>query len=461
MKKRTLWRNLGFLAVWLIIGGFAIYQFAPNLLTSRNAAPNTAAVPPASDVPPLDEAPAPHFYFTETATAGCAAPAVDRTNDNIPVSDSCFALSGAVAPAAAPSELADSPPWQTDTTLAPGAAARESEPPYGPSLVTGGAAPDLPGAPAPDEPAEVTSTPGIGGIGEGDAIEDPSEIASDSNSPGSLGLSGIGAGGGGSGDGIGLGTIGHGAAGDRPDLGEIGNLKSGGGSGRGFGYGSANTTAAAQPTTRSIEVAAAPTPTERTADDPMSEVDRKLAALPLGNIAFNTPETIPLGDTATIELLVSMKEAEEELRQQVHGIGGVETAHVQLSDQMEAKVTGLGFHIEPITPERQAVSQTQETRWRWQIEPAKSDTLELNLTLSALIKIDGEPSARAIRTFEKTIVVKVPFGQHVVTAMSNNIELLTSVVLIPVAGGTWRYFRKRKRGKVLPNDDAVAPRQAA
>ena len=193
----------------------------------------------------------------------------------------------------------------------------------------------------------------------------------------------------------------------------------------------------------------------------MSEVDRKLAALPLGNIAFNTPETVPLGDTATIELLVSMKEAEEQLRQHVHGIGGVETAHVQLSDQMEAKVTGLGFRIEPITPERQAVSHTQETKWRWQIEPTKSDTLELNLTLSALIKIDGEPSARAIRTFEKTIVVKVPFGQRVVTAMSNNVELLTSVVLIPVAGGTWRYVRKRKRGKPSPEDDSLITRKAA
>ena len=58
-------------------------------------------------------------------------------------------------------------------------------------------------------------------------------------------------------------------------------------------------------------------------------------------------------------------------------------------------------------------------------------------------------------------MVRVPFGQRVVTAMSNNIELLTSVVLIPVAVGTWRYLRKRKRDKPAPEDDSLAPRQAA
>lgn len=445
MKKRSLWRNLGFLALWLCIGGVAILKFAPEFFSARDAAPNTAGTSSVSDVPPLDEAPAPHFYATETRTAGSDAPTVDRTSDDTPISDSCFAV--------------------------PGVAAPESDVAYGPNMAIGGAAPDLPGAAAPDEPTEeITSSPGgVGTVGEGDAIEEPTETASDSNSPTSLGLSGIGEGGGGSGEGIGLGnigSIGHGGAGDRPDLGDIGNLKSGGGSGRGRGYGSAPS-GGSSAKTRSLSVDVTPQSSEPettdgiASDDAMSEVDRKLAALPLGNIAFNTPETVPLGDTATIELLVSMKEAEEQLRQHIHGIGGVETARIQLSDQMEAKVTGLGFRIEPITPERQAVSHTQETKWRWQIEPTKSDTLELNLTLSALIKIDGEPSARAIRTFEKTIVVKVPFGQRVVNAMSNNVELLTSVVLIPIAGGTWRYVRKRKRGKPAPEDDSLITRRAA
>jgi hypothetical protein len=261
--------------------------------------------------------------------------------------------------------------------------------------------------------------------------------------------------------------LGHGATLiEHTSLDHLGDTKSGGGS-VGYESGSANGTAATNRTTRSIAIDTTsklprlPDAVIARSEDAMSEVDLKLAALPLGNIAFNTPETIPFGDTATIELVVSLKETEAELRQQIHGDGPTETAHVQLSDQMEAKVSGLGFHIEAITPERQAVSHTQETKWRWQIEPTKSDTLELNLTLSALIKIDGEPTTRAIRTFEKRIVVKVPFSQRLTTAVSNNFELLTTVVLIPVVGGTWRYVRIRRRAIAPAATDADAPRRAA
>ena len=465
MKKRSLWRTLIFLSMWIAVGVVAVAVFAPEFFTVRDAARNTAAMSSASDFPPLDESPAPHFYTTETTAVGSAAPTeVDRTSDSSAGDAPIFEFPVASAPAAAAPESDTSAPWQSDTVASPGAANPYGDVAYGPNMAAGGAAPDLPGAPAPDEPAEVFSAPGNGGVGEGDAIEEPASANSDS-----IGLSGTGEGGGGAGEGIGLGnigTIGHGSTGDRPDLGSIGNLKSGGGAGHGSGYGSG--LASAHPATRSIsidETDKPPLPPDAiisSTDDIMSEVDRKLDALPLGNIAFNTPESIPLGHTATIELLASLKEAEAELRQSVHAVGAVESAHdIKFSNQMEAKVTGIGFRIEPITPERQAVSRTQETNWRWQIEPTKSDALELNLTLSALIKIDGESSARTIRTFEKTILVNVPLGQRITTAMTNNFELLTTVVLIPVAGGTWRYVRNRKRRQTPSPDDAQPSRRAA
>src|SRR5262245_32334298 len=115
MKKPSL-KHLGFFAIWLVIGGIAILKFAPELFTARDAAPSTGALPPSPDVPPLDEASSPHFYSTETTTSGSAAPSVDRTADETPTNDSLVALPGAAAPAAAPTETADLPPWQTDTS---------------------------------------------------------------------------------------------------------------------------------------------------------------------------------------------------------------------------------------------------------------------------------------------------------------------------------------------------------
>jgi hypothetical protein len=429
MKKRTLWRNLLFLTIWLGVGLFALLMIVPNFLGARDAAPNeTAAVAPYREVAPASAAPGELPSFSGIA-GGSSMP-----NEGSAESGPTFAAPGA----AAPNDVAtDGASYQRGVTFDANEAA-------------GGAAPDMPGAPAPEfDPPAVYSSPG-GTVGEADAIDDPPQPASAPDSLG--GLSGIGEGGGGVGEGIGLGNIGT----------------MGGGSGQNYGYGSGRGGVASHPQAHEITIDATakpPMPPDAIiagSDDTMSEVDRKLANLPLGNIAFNTPDSIPFGSTATIELLASLKEAEDELRQSVHGLGPVESAHIKISDQMEAKVTGLGFRIEAITPERQAVSHTQETRWSWQIEPTKSDTLELNLTLSALIKVDGESSARAIRTFEKKILVKVPFTQRVATAMNNNIELITTVVLIPVAGGTWRYVRKRKRGTTPPADnDAEPSRQAA
>src|SRR5450432_3923689 len=82
MKQRSLSRNLIFLTIWLAIGAAAAFFLAPTFFTARDAAPNTAAMSSVSDVPPLDEAPAPHFYTSESTVAGGAAPSnMDTTAD--------------------------------------------------------------------------------------------------------------------------------------------------------------------------------------------------------------------------------------------------------------------------------------------------------------------------------------------------------------------------------------------
>ena len=194
-------------------------------------------------------------------------------------------------------------------------------------------------------------------------------------------------------------------------------------------------------------------------DEMLAEVDRKLASLPLANIAFNTPKQIPLGDYSEIELLVSLKEAEEQLAKAVAAPGPVETSRVRVSPYLEARLSGVGFRVESSTPPRQMLSRTQRTRWQWQIEPTKADTLKLDLTLNAMITIDGEKHERAIETFRREILVDVPIGQRVVQVVSNNQEMLATVLVIPVGGWLWRRYRKGRKDP--PGDDTPEIRQAA
>jgi hypothetical protein len=273
-------------------------------------------------------------------------------------------------------------------------------------------------------------------------------ISNDIDASAGMNFSGSGSGGGGSG----LGRI-HG----------LGNIDTGGGLGKGVHDGSVSGNGMAAVRPKAVTIPApkvALKPSAADAGESSSDVDRKLADLPLGNIAFNTPETIPLGENARIELLVSLKQAEDELRQAVRAAGPVETAHVKISDQMEARLTGLGFRIEAITPERQAVTRGEPTQWQWQIEPNRSARLELHLTLSALIEVDGVPATRAVRTFERTIQVEVPLIHRVTDFLVSYDQLLLSFVLIPVVGGIYRHVRKKKRSAAA-NEETPPSRQAA
>src|SRR5262245_27071665 len=104
---------------------------------------------------------------------------------------------------------------------------------------------------------------------------------------------------------------------------------------------------------------------------PMSAVDRILETLELRHIAFNTPATIPFGDPAIIQLLLSTQESMETLQGMLHAVGETTAARIRVSNEMEARLTGQGFKIAVITPEAQAVSGAEVTEWQWEIEPTK------------------------------------------------------------------------------------------
>lgn len=201
-----------------------------------------------------------------------------------------------------------------------------------------------------------------------------------------------------------------------------------------------------QASPKQVELPAETTVVTSAPPPPMSDsaIDVALRDLPIGSIAFNTPEEIPLGESAVIELLLSMKETESQLAPAVAPSGPVETARVRFSNQMQAELRGLGFEIEPITPELQAVSRSERTRWRWQIMPVETDAQPLHLTLSARVRIDGEGMMRTIETFEREIHVRVPLARRVTDFVSGHSEIVFTFLLAPLAAAGWRWWRRRK-----------------
>jgi len=103
-----------------------------------------------------------------------------------------------------------------------------------------------------------------------------------------------------------------------------------------------------------------------------------------GTIAFNAPTNINIEDSPLVQLLLSLTEAIDELKQSITEEGEKIGATIRVSDRMEARLSGYKFQITAITPEIQAVSKSQRTEWKWEIQPKEEGQHKLHLTLTRI-----------------------------------------------------------------------------
>jgi hypothetical protein len=184
-----------------------------------------------------------------------------------------------------------------------------------------------------------------------------------------------------------------------------------------------------------------------------SEIDRVLDGLSLGNVAFNAPKTLRANESAVIQLLLSGEQPIDQLQEQLTELGEKEGEQIKVSDRMEARLSGLGFKIEAITPGVQLVSGEGITEWRWEIEPTKVGRRRLHLSLSALIDLRGSESTYTVRTFERSLDVRVTWSERLSGFFSDNWKWLWTTLLIPLAG--WALGRRKRTGP--QSSDAAKP----
>jgi hypothetical protein len=183
-------------------------------------------------------------------------------------------------------------------------------------------------------------------------------------------------------------------------------------------------------------------------DQLLGDIDQVVKQLPVASIAFNAPTTLGLNESTEMQLLLSLKEPVSELKGQLTEVGKKEGARVQVSDQVEARLTGLGFRIEAITPETQIVRQSATALWRWDVEATETGSQQLHLSVSALVAVDGVRTPAAIRTFDRDIDVNVTLGQRIVD-VATEYSKAWAAALVPLAGLVggllWRRWKRRRR----------------
>jgi hypothetical protein len=99
-------------------------------------------------------------------------------------------------------------------------------------------------------------------------------------------------------------------------------------------------------------------------------------------------------------------------------------------------------------PEDQAITFGERARWRWSVTPRSGDPLTLTVRLSAPVIIDGQATGHLVKSFEKTVTVRVTTGQKVgdaLVSLKENWVLLTASATGLVAAAKMVRIRRSRR----------------
>jgi hypothetical protein len=192
------------------------------------------------------------------------------------------------------------------------------------------------------------------------------------------------------------------------------------------------------------DIATDPTPEQAAVALPAEtdEVDALLDRLRVGNIAFNAPQTINISETIRVRALVSPDAAAATLQAQVAAPGEQVVAPLKISKLMEARLTGDGFRIVPITAAQQAVG-SGVTTWEWEVTPETAGRHRLTLTVDAFVRMDGQSVAKTLRTFDHPIEVQVTAGQRIGGWLEEHGKWAWSTLLVPL----WAWWSRRRKAK--------------
>jgi hypothetical protein len=199
------------------------------------------------------------------------------------------------------------------------------------------------------------------------------------------------------------------------------------------------TTTAAPPRPATTAV---PIPTPSLPLSSVGLVDQSVRQLDWGNFAFNAPTSMRYAQPQVVELLLSPSLSVADLQAQLQQQVGAESARAQISNRMEAQLTGNGFEIEAQMPDLQAVTSQQTTRWTWKVTPTGHGPQTLHLTLSAHIDVAGRDAPLVVRTFDRDIQVNITIPQRVSGFIQKNWQWLWAAIVVPIAGYLWRRRKK-------------------
>jgi hypothetical protein len=180
----------------------------------------------------------------------------------------------------------------------------------------------------------------------------------------------------------------------------------------------------------------------------------QIDALVKGSAAVSVPATVKQQDVFTVHLRVSPEGTGTLTAALKNDFPENETvigkSDVRLTSTMQARVSGIGFEVDPKEPVDQLVSVSEPTDWSWQVTAKNAGRLSLDFELLGFVDTGGDkPKQRTFFSYRQPVDVEVSPKAFV----TSNWQWLASTLVIPLALAAWGAFKKRREpGRPVVSD---------
>lgn len=170
--------------------------------------------------------------------------------------------------------------------------------------------------------------------------------------------------------------------------------------------------------------------TEQTADVILSQ-------LRSATLTFEAPATANVDDIVHAVLRIDPKV--------VAATGGAQSstrAVIQVSKILSVTLLAPDFKVLALAPDRQALSETEITEWKWDLSGAPPGKHDIHLSINAIVTVDNDRAERSIKTFESTVTVEITPQQWLLAMLKEHMQWIWSTLLLPTGMWLWRLFKK-------------------
>lgn len=163
------------------------------------------------------------------------------------------------------------------------------------------------------------------------------------------------------------------------------------------------------------------------------------------SIAFTAPDKAKYGEEFTIRALIQLEVSKEEVKQALRASGVTVASDIEITRIAEVNLYAPGYTVQARAPERQAVSAAAPTEWLWDLTPTKTGPTEIHLSVTAVVKVDGEKTERLIKTYDHKIKVKVNPKVQAIELLTKYWQWIFTTLLAPAGLWIWKRWKKKPR----------------